>query len=53
MPQLEANTELKNNNMKDLEKNSEGLKNAFAAVGIAFFVLVVYLYVFDIKIGGE
>lgn len=39
--------------MKDLLKDSDGVKNAFAAVGIAFFGLIVYLYIFDIKIGGE
>lgn len=39
--------------MKDLSKDSDGVKNAFAAVGIAFFGLIIYLYIFDIKIGGE
>lgn len=39
--------------MKDIDNNSEALKNAFATVGIAFFSLIIYLYIVDPKIGGE
>ena len=38
--------------MKELVDNSEALKNAMAVVGFAFFSLIVYLYIVDIKIGG-
>jgi len=53
MPQLETNTELKNKDMNILLNDSDAIKNAFASVGVAFFALVIYLYIFDINIGGN